>query len=108
MKHAHRYRFDSFEKNGHKHRIMGITGYNIFFCFSHVHFYKGVCSYNGHTHYFSGFSGLPRKTENGHYHQMSGYLVMCDKHEHRYCNFSNENIEYTGDNKELNIAVNTK
>lgn len=108
MKHAHQYKFYSYEKNGHKHRIMGITGYNLPICFTHVHFYKGVCSYNGHTHYFSGFTGLPRRTENGHLHKMSGCLQLNEKHEHAYCNFSNENVEYTGKKKEFIIAVGSK
>jgi len=40
----------------------------------HIHAYYGISSYNGHTHYFSGFTGLPIKTENGHIHRIEGIL----------------------------------
>jgi len=42
----------------------------------HIHAYYGISSYNGHTHYFSGFTGLPIKTENGHIHRIEGILEI--------------------------------
>jgi len=96
LRHAHNYRFDSYKVNGHTHRLLGYTEYNFPLLFTHVHFYRGVCSYNEHTHYFSGFTGLPVRTENGHRHKMSGILAECRCHEHKYCHYTSENVEYTG------------
>lgn len=108
MKHAHGYKFDSIKVNGHLHRLMGYTEYNIPLCFTHVHVYRGVCSYNGHTHYYSGFTGIPKKTENGHCHKMSGYLVEFKNHEHKYCDYTKENVEYTGKKSSAVIFSGTK
>jgi len=108
MKHAHKFKFDSFKVNGHTHRLMGVTGYSISLWITHVHFYRGVCSYNGHTHYFSGVTGIPKKTKNGHFHKMSGFLVMTKNHEHKYNDYTNENIEYSSKKSAIGMVIGSK
>ncbi|MCX7841617.1 MAG: YmaF family protein [Clostridia bacterium] len=92
--HIHEYNFDSKIANGHNHRILGYTegiiGFNMF----HFHYYWGICSYTGHTHYFSGFTGLAAKTENGHIHRIEGSLEPNIQHEHKLTGFTSEEVNY--------------
>lgn len=60
----------------------------------HFHFYYGVCSYNNHTHYFSGVTGMPVKTENGHIHRIEGVLELNFMHIHGYEGYTQEDISY--------------
>jgi len=54
-----------------------------------------VCSYNDHTHYFSGITGIPVKTTNGHIHRMEGVLELNNNHTHKFSNYTSEEISYT-------------
>ncbi len=94
--HIHQYKFDSEISNGHKHVLMGYTDSTIGINSFHFHFFYSVCSYNGHTHCFSGFTGLPLRTANGHIHRMEGFLGSNCLHEHRFKNYTFEDVEYTG------------
>ncbi len=95
MSHIHKYKLDSDMKNMHKHRIIGYTekiiGINSF----HFHSFYGISSYSNHTHYFSGITGLPIKTENGHIHHIEGVLEANAQHEHSFSGQTSEDIEYT-------------
>jgi hypothetical protein len=92
--HMHRFKFDSGISRGHMHKVRGMTEYMIGFNNFHFHVFSGVSSYTSHTHYFSGISGLPIKTENGHIHKMDGILESNNGHEHEYNNYSFEEISY--------------
>jgi hypothetical protein len=64
----------------------GTTGPGILTGRTHVHFYKGVTSFNdGHVHYYRGVSGpaiyLPG---GGHVHYYRGSTSLNDAHIHRY------------------------
>ncbi|HEX3029944.1 MAG TPA: YmaF family protein [Clostridia bacterium] len=95
--HIHRYKFESKTLCEHKHRLVGHTegtiGINIF----HIHSFYGISSYNGHTHYFSGFTGLPIKTQNGHVHKIEGVLEQNNRHEHEFSSLTFEEIAYYKD-----------
>lgn len=93
--HMHYYEFDTMMQNGHNHKltgysdgIFGVSGF-------HFHFYYGVCSYNDHTHYYSGITGIPVKTKNGHIHKMEGILELNNSHTHKFLNYTSEEISYT-------------
>ena len=92
--HLHKYKFDCKPSNGHSHKTFGYTdnmiGINIF----HFHYFWGICSYTGHTHYYSGFTGLPVKTENGHIHKIEGILELNSLHEHPFSNYTFEEVGY--------------
>jgi hypothetical protein len=92
--HIHKYRFESKKASEHIHTLEGYTdnmvGINAF----HFHFYYGICTYNGHTHYFSGITGVPVKTDFGHIHRMDGAMELNSMHEHEYDSYTFENIGY--------------
>lgn len=93
--HSHKFKFDSQPANSHSHRIMGYTenlmGINVL----HFHYFYGISSYNSHTHYFSGMTGLPIKTENGHVHKIECLLELNSNHEHQLSGFTFEDVAYT-------------
>lgn len=93
--HRHRFKFDCKMVDGHNHRINGIVDGMIGFGSFHLHHFSGVCSYRNHTHYFSGFTGLPIKTENGHIHKMEGILEFNDNHEHTFAGHTSEEVSYS-------------
>lgn len=92
--HIHKYSFESDLLNCHNHKIYGYTknmlGINIF----HFHYFYGVCSYLNHTHYYSGITGMPIRTENGHIHKIEGILELNNLHEHEFSDYTFEDIEY--------------
>jgi hypothetical protein len=73
---------------------MGYTESMLGFNQIHFHYYFGVCCHNGHSHYFSGISGLPVKKEFGHIHKMDGFLELNNLHEHKFSSYTFEEIEY--------------
>jgi hypothetical protein len=90
----HKYKFECRMKDGHCHRLMGYAGNMLGVSSFHFHFFYGVCSYNNHTHYFSGITGMPVKTDNGHVHRMEGILEMNGLHEHEFEGYTFEEISY--------------
>ncbi|MCX7747280.1 MAG: YmaF family protein [Clostridia bacterium] len=92
--HFHQFEFKTENYGIHQHKISdyteGMVGINSF----HFHFFYGISSYDGHTHYFSGHTGLPIKTENGHIHKMEGALEVNNFHEHKYAGHTFEEISY--------------
>lgn len=92
--HAHKYKLDSGLKNLHKHRIIGVAEKMFGFGSVHFHLYYGISSYTDHTHYFSGFTGLPVKTEHGHIHKMEGCLELNLNHEHEFKGYTFEEISF--------------
>ncbi len=92
--HSHKYCFDCFNENKHNHRLMGYTESMVGFRVFHFHRFKGVSSYCGHIHYFSGTTGPPIRTGNGHMHKMEGLLELEDMHTHRYKSYTSEDVEY--------------
>lgn len=92
--HIHKYKFDSKAERGHTHKILGYAGGMVGINSIHFHFFHGVSSYNDHTHYFSGITGMPIKTENGHIHKMDGVLENNRLHEHFYNGYTFEEISY--------------
>lgn len=92
--HIHKFKFDSEKTNFHKHKIMGIANNMVGIKGFHFHFFYGVSSYSNHTHYFSGITGLPIKTENGHIHKMESILELNNSHEHRINGYTFEEISY--------------
>jgi hypothetical protein len=92
--HLHKYRIECQCTQGHCHRITGYAGNMIGFGSFHFHFYYGVSSYDNHTHYFSGMTGMPVKTENGHVHRMEGFLESNGRHEHEFKGYTFEDISY--------------
>jgi hypothetical protein len=95
--HLHKYRFESNLSKEHKHRLIGycegMIGINSF----HFHFFNGISSYKNHTHYYSGVTGFPIKTENGHKHKIEGILEANNMHEHKYSSYTNEDVTYHSD-----------
>jgi hypothetical protein len=81
--------------NIHKHRIIGYTDKVIGINSFHFHSFYGISSYCSHTHYFSGITGLPIKTENGHIHHIESILESNVQHEHVFSGHTSEDIEYT-------------
>lgn len=92
--HIHKYRFDSKTTNSHTHTLIGYTDQMIGVNMFHFHFYSGICTYNGHTHYFSGVTGAPVRTEHGHIHKMEGILEQNILHEHKFSHYTFENVGY--------------
>ncbi len=92
--HLHEYRFDSVITNGHKHKIKGYTDCMLGINILHFHYFVGVSSYNNHTHYFSGFTSLPVKTDNGHIHKIESILEINSMHDHLLEGFTFEEIAY--------------
>lgn len=92
--HLHKFSFESDTINGHKHKLTGYAGNMLGIGNYHFHFFYGVCSYDNHTHYFSGITGMPEKTENGHIHKMEGILESYNLHNHDYKGFTFEEISY--------------
>ncbi|MCX7708578.1 MAG: YmaF family protein [Clostridia bacterium] len=92
--HQHEFKIECESVNNHTHRVLGYTestiGVNLF----HFHHFWGICTYNGHTHYFSGFTGLPAKTSNGHVHKIEGILELNNGHEHKFSGFTFEEVQY--------------
>jgi hypothetical protein len=97
--HKHKYKFETKVTNRHKHTILGYTDHMIGIGAFHIHAYYGISSYCGHTHYFSGFTGFPSKTENGHIHKMDCRLESTSHHEHIFRNYTDEDIEYISQKK---------
>lgn len=95
--HLHKFKFESKSSKGHKHLLAGYTENMIGINAIHFHMYYGICSYSGHTHYFSGLTGLPVKTENGHVHRIEGILEMNSLHDHNYSSYTFEDVEYIND-----------
>lgn len=93
--HLHKYRFESRKAQLHNHRLLGYTGPVLGIGALHFHSYSGICSYNGHMHYFSGYTGFPIKTPNGHIHRLEGKLVCCNMHVHSFCGYTDEDVEYS-------------
>ncbi len=92
--HLHRYKIESELTNGHKHRLFGYAGNMLGLNSFHFHFFYGVCSYDNHTHYFSGITGMPVKTELGHIHKIEGILESNAMHRHKFEGYTNEDISY--------------
>jgi len=99
--HVHKYKLESKNFNGHTHRIFGVSDTMIGIEVFHIHAYFGISSYNNHSHYYTGYTGLPIKTENGHIHKIEGQLDVNAEHSHPFRNYTDEEIEYIG-KKELN------
>lgn len=92
--HMHKYKFECETEKGHRHKLMGYAGNMLGVAAYHFHFFYGVCSFDGHTHYFSGVTGMPVKTENGHVHKMEGFLESSGSHKHHFDGFTFEEISY--------------
>jgi hypothetical protein len=92
--HMHKYKFESDVVNCHPHRLTGYASHMLGVHGLHFHFFYGVSSYNNHTHYFSGITGMPVKTENGHVHKMEGVLEFNSQHEHGFLGYTFEEVSY--------------
>ena len=92
--HLHKYKLECRSAKGHSHRMTGYAGNMIGVGSFHFHFFYGVSSYDNHTHYFSGITGMPVKTENGHVHKMEGMLENNSLHEHKFKGYTFEDISY--------------
>lgn len=92
--HLHKYKFNCKSEKGHCHRLIGYAGNMIGVDSFHFHFYYGISSYDNHTHYFSGITGMPVKTENGHIHRMEGILESNNLHEHEFKGYTFEDIAH--------------
>lgn len=103
--HLHKYKLESNEYNGHKHKITGTSDNMIGIEMFHIHTFFGISSYNGHSHYYTGFTGLPIKTKYGHVHKIEGVLDVNSMHEHEFKSYTEEEIEYTHSNKLYNAHV---
>jgi hypothetical protein len=90
--HMHYYEFDSLRKNGHTHKMTGYCEGTLGIPGFHFHFFFSVCSYTNHTHYFSGMTGAPIKTENGHIHKMEGFLESNTGHRHQFTDYTSEEV----------------
>lgn len=92
--HIHNYRVDCEIAGGHKHTVSGYCESMIGVRALHFHVFYGVSSYADHTHYFSGMTGMPIKTENGHIHKMEGSLEFSREHAHDFKGHTFEEISY--------------
>lgn len=92
--HLHKYKIDTELSNGHKHRISGYSGGMVGIRMLHFHFFYGVSSYTDHTHYYSGITGMPIKTEHGHIHKIEGLLEINDLHSHSFKGYTFEETGY--------------
>jgi hypothetical protein len=95
--HLHKYKFESNLSNEHKHRLTGYSDGMIGINSFHFHFFNGISSYKNHTHYYSGVTGFPIKTENGHKHKIEGFLEVNNMHEHKFSNYTYEDVSYRSD-----------
>jgi len=103
--HIHKFKFDTEFSCGHTHRVYGLTDNMLGISVFHFHFFYGVSSYNDHTHYYSGFTGLPIKTKNGHIHKIEGTLELNNSHEHKFTNYTHEEISYTQDSSTQEATI---
>lgn len=103
--HLHKYKFNSEASNGHRHNIYGRTDYMVGINPFHFHFFYEISSYNGHTHYYSGITSLPVKTVNGHVHKIEGILEFNNHHEHKFSQYTFEDIEYLSQKKSRQAYV---
>lgn len=92
--HVHKYRFECKYSKSHNHRLIGYAGNMLGIGYLHFHIYYGVSTYDDHTHYFYGITGMPIKTQNGHIHKMDGILESNNMHEHKFEGNTNEDISY--------------
>lgn len=92
--HMHNYKIECEMNGGHKHTVRGYCESMIGAGVLHFHVYYGVSSYTDHTHYFSGMTGMPIKTENGHIHKVEGTLEVNSEHEHDFKGHTFEEISY--------------
>lgn len=92
--HMHKYKFECKNVKGHNHRLLGYAGNMLGVESFHFHFYYGVSSYDNHTHYFCGITGMPTRTANGHIHRMDGMLESNNLHEHKFKGYTFEDISY--------------
>ncbi len=92
--HIHKYKLDSKTSNKHMHKIYGYTDCMIGIDSFHIHAFLGICSYAGHTHYYTGYTGLPVKTENGHIHKIEGRLETNVLHDHIFRSYTDEEVGY--------------
>ena len=92
--HLHKFRIDSHTANGHDHKVSGCVDEAFGTGSLHFHTFLGVSSYRNHTHYFSGVTGPPLKTEHGHVHKIEGMLEMNNVHEHSYNGLTFEELSY--------------
>lgn len=104
-KHTHKYKFDCKMVKGHVHNVLGYTESTIGIGSLHLHVFSGVSSYTDHTHYFSGVTGLPIKTENGHIHRMQGILEFNDMHEHNFEGYTFEEVSYIPDETQSQVVT---
>jgi len=93
--HLHKFNFESGDSAGHKHKIAGYTDNKVGINTFHFHFFYGISSYSSHTHYFSGVTGLPVKTENGHIHKLEGIFEQNNMHNHKFNGYTFEDVAYT-------------
>ncbi len=103
--HIHKYKLESKTFNGHIHRIVGTSDTMIGIETFHIHTFFGISSYNGHSHYYTGYTGLPIKTENGHIHKIEGELDINSEHSHIFKSYTDEEVEYIGTRKLYNSHV---
>jgi hypothetical protein len=92
--HIHCYKIESKKRNIHNHKLSGYVDGMIGFNNLHFHFFYGVSSYLDHTHYFSGLTGMPVKTEKGHIHKMEGMLESNGFHSHSFSGYTSEEVSY--------------
>jgi hypothetical protein len=92
--HMHKYRFDSKSTNGHIHRLLGYTDRMLGVDRLHFHHFRGISSYDNHTHYYSGITGLPIKTTYGHVHKIEGILRTNHPHRHVFSSYTFEDVAY--------------
>ncbi len=92
--HLHKFKVDSETSNNHVHNLIGCTENMIGINSFHFHHYYGISSYTNHTHYYSGITGYPIKTDNGHIHKLEGFLEFNNTHEHKFCDYTFEDLEY--------------
>jgi hypothetical protein len=104
-RHVHHFKIESSLSLAHYHRLIGYTEYVIGTGRFHFHFYSGISTYTNHTHYFSGVTGLPLRTENGHIHKMEGMLETNNSHKHRFSGCTFEEVSYTKGNKAKEVLI---
>ena len=102
--HMHKYKFECQYINGHCHRLIGYAGNMLGVKSFHFHLYYGVSSYDNHTHYFYGITGMPIITENGHIHRMDGLLECNNMHEHKFKGYTGEDISYFTSSHAVNFV----
>lgn len=103
--HMHKYKLESKESNYHKHKILGYTQHTVGTSSLHFHTFYGVSSHKDHTHYFSGFTGLPVKTPNGHVHKIEEILEENQHHEHAFSGYTDEEIAYVKGKKPIQAFI---